>query len=250
MPSIFKEEHIFHFDSLTSTNDYAVSMLDSSKEDAFVIVTGEQTKGKGQSGNVWLSEKGKNLILSLVLKPDFLKIEDQFQLNKITSLAVRDFCMEQTQNMCQVYIKWPNDIYLNNKKTAGILIENFIVGSEYKHAVIGIGININQVKFPPEIPNATSIANETAAYINLETALTNFINHFEKWLKLLKNNETEEIHKEYLKSLYQLGTLANYSFKNTMIKAQITGVDNFGRLALCKDNGELIFCNMKEIKFM
>ncbi len=147
---------LIHLASVDSTNKYAAAILH--KQDAgegTVILADVQTSGKGQGDNIWLSDSGLNLLCSIILKPDFLPAYKQFYLSMCVATGIYD-CLNDLGIQSQV--KWPNDILIKGKKVAGILIENTILSQNLLTSVIGIGLNVNQVSFPPGIPNAASLA--------------------------------------------------------------------------------------------
>ncbi|HPH88516.1 MAG TPA: biotin--[acetyl-CoA-carboxylase] ligase, partial [Chitinophagales bacterium] len=149
-----------HLPSVDSTNTYAKSLIaKSSPIDGTVILADEQFAGRGQSGNVWQSEAGKNLTFSIIYQTSFLLATEQFYLNMAVSLGIwsmvnSKLSIEKNKELTihdsrfTTKIKWPNDIYVNNQKIAGILIENTISGMHLKHSVIGVGLNVNQEQFP------------------------------------------------------------------------------------------------------
>src|ERR1700749_523966 len=161
MKTLFIGQNSIHLKSVDSTNSYASELLRQVKlSEGSVIYTFEQEKGRGQRGNSWESEPNKNVALSLVLYPGFLNADQQFLLIKITSLAVADLMAEMLETLGkpqQINIKWPNDIYVNTRKIAGILIENTLRESTIHSSVVGIGININQLVFT-SAANAVSLA--------------------------------------------------------------------------------------------
>src|SRR5690606_26474526 len=121
-----------------------------------VIMAVDQHDGRGQKGTLWQSEPGKNLTASLLLTPTFLDPKQQFVLTAAISLAITRWLASLTH--VEVKIKWPNDIFIGDRKIGGILIENILKGKTWKSAVVGIGINVNQTSFPPEIQTrATSV---------------------------------------------------------------------------------------------
>ena len=152
--TLFTGKQLVYLPSCHSTNDIASEMLNANTAyDGMVVVADHQTQGRGQRGNVWVAEAGQNLTFSLVYKPHFLKPELQFLLNIITSLGIKDVLQ---QFLLQgIAIKWPNDIYIQGKKVAGVLIESAIKGRQLQHAVIGVGLNVNQTTF--SVPTATSL---------------------------------------------------------------------------------------------
>jgi BirA family biotin operon repressor/biotin-[acetyl-CoA-carboxylase] ligase len=155
--SLFIGKNVIQLDTTPSTNDYLKQLCDKQAVlDGTVVYTSNQTAGRGQQGNTWEMQKGAGLALSFFLKPNFLPIEKQFYLNMAVSLAVREFCEYFTDQ--EVAVKWPNDILINQKKVAGILIENTIQGSKIAQTVVGIGVNVTQKKFSSDLVHATSLS--------------------------------------------------------------------------------------------
>jgi len=248
---IISEDKIITLDTVGSTNDY---MLDKIKvgvisEEGTVIIANEQSAGKGLENNEWESEAGKNLTISILLKPGFLKADQQFQLTKIISLAVYDFIRSYLPNE-QIKIKWPNDIYVGNKKIAGILINNTIKGKEIMFTVVGIGININQRTFSSGAPNPVSIWHYLNCDLKLKFCLKNVLSHIENRYQQLNNNETYQFHSDYKKALYRLNDYNLFKYNNSMISARITGVNEYGQIQLMQKNDMEIICDLKEIEFI
>ena len=149
---------ITHFKTLDSTNQYLQNLLNEGIDIVDnIVVTDYQTSGKGQGKNMWQSEYGKNLLFSIALDMSFLKAESQFLLTQIVSVTMINVLKKYLPED-SLFIKWPNDIYFNNKKIAGILIKNEIRGMMMGTSIIGIGLNVNQTSFPADLPNPTSMA--------------------------------------------------------------------------------------------
>src|SRR5690348_4069694 len=147
---------IIELDSIDSTNNYAMALIDADKAQHGLTVTARrQTAGKGQRGKQWLDELGQSLLMSIIVVPQ-CGLEDQFAFNASVAVSVAEILEEIYKNW-QIRIKWPNDIIINDKKAGGILIENIIRGGTWSYSVIGIGINILQTGFPAELPYATSL---------------------------------------------------------------------------------------------
>ncbi len=145
-PMPFDAKRLVILDQIDSTNNYAMEMVqlgELAHGDAVFAL--DQTAGKGRMGRTWRSERGANLILTLVVQMQWLPVVDQFRLSAAVSLGCRDFFQENIKE--NLKIKWPNDIYINDSKAGGILIENVIKGNLWQWAVIGIGLNLNQVHF-------------------------------------------------------------------------------------------------------
>jgi len=146
--------NIINISDVDSTNEYVLSLKERKIfKEGLVVVSDFQKKGRGQRGNLWESEKGKNLIISIVIEPG-ISIKNQFDINKITCVAVRDFLFSLG---VKSKIKWPNDILVNKNKIAGILIHNLISKGKIGYSVIGIGLNVNQLIFDNYIPKAISL---------------------------------------------------------------------------------------------
>jgi len=231
-----------------STNTLALELL--KKEvlpEGTIIWADEQTKGRGHAGNSWESEAGKNLTFSVVLYPHFLNIEAQFMLSKVTSLAIVDFLSE---NIDHSTIKWPNDIYVGNDKIAGILIENSIIGSEFDHSIIGIGLNVNQTHFLSDAPNPISMRLITGTTFDLEEALHSLCEKLEKRYTQLISNQVDEIDQEYLSNLFRYNAFYSYRHGKDIFSARITGIDSFGVLILETETGKIRKFRFREIDYM
>jgi len=240
--------NILKFESLSSTNDKAKEIINTNKFSEFtVILTYEQTKGKGQRENSWNSEADKNLTISILTKPIFLKITSQFYLSKAISLGIIDYLNSKKNNF---KIKWPNDIYYNDKKICGILIENSISGSTIKNSIIGIGLNINQKYFPDYLPNAISLSNILHKKYNLEEELNLLLSSIYNKYQLLKKQEFTEIDKLYHKYLYKINKLANYKDVKSSFKGKIIGTLPEGKLIIETSKNEIRTYNFKEVEFL
>ncbi|MEI8204823.1 MAG: biotin--[acetyl-CoA-carboxylase] ligase [Bacteroidota bacterium] len=241
---------IIRLDQVDSTNDYAKKLLSNPfGEEDILVFSSNQTSGRGNGGNSWESEAGKNLTFSLILRPNFLEPVNQFQLNKVIALAIRDFVYENAKNF-SIKIKWPNDIYVNDKKIAGTLIEHSIMGNQLENSIVGIGININQEIFKSDAPNPVSLLNLTNKTYDLEKMLQQLVNVIYRCYQALKENKTEQIDKDYLNHLYCLNELKPYNFQGNKIMASIQSVNHFGQLQLITENNKLISCAFKEIEFL
>lgn len=187
--------NIIRYDSLPSTNILAGQLIRGSvPEEGTVIVAGYQTAGKGQGNNVWNSESGKNLLMSVILYPDKIAPENQILITMFVSLAICDFidCYFPGSK-----IKKPNDIYFGNDKMAGILIENGIIDGMMKSSIIGIGLNVNQTVFGAEIPNAVSLKMVTGTEYNIDSCLQRVLSALDSRYFDLLYGDQEALEKEY-----------------------------------------------------
>jgi BirA family transcriptional regulator, biotin operon repressor / biotin---[acetyl-CoA-carboxylase] ligase len=244
----FVGKNILEFKSLDSTNDYSRQLIaDKDVDDGTVIWTPSQKKGRGYAGNKWESKDGQNLTFSIILRPDFLVAADQFMLSMVISLGIIDFLDEIISN---VNIKWPNDIYADNKKIAGILIENFIMETKILNSIIGIGLNINQVSFSKDAVNPISIRQITASRYDLRTCLEKLCEKIDHRYIQLRNGEKANIREHYTSRLMNLNTSCRYSADNFAFTGMIRGVDEFGRLVIETENSGTRHFDLKEVVFL
>lgn len=247
MKRLFVGYELIVLDEIDSTNSYAMDLI--SKKDVkegLCISANFQTNGRGQRGKNWESEKGENILCSIILKPQFLAPDKQFKLSKAISLAIFDFF--KYFGLTNVFIKWPNDIYINDKKAAGILIENTIKGNKIEYSVIGLGININQTFFK-EVSKGTSLAIEKEKKYVISDLYELLFNLIEARYFQLKHHE-ENLVAEYLNHLYRMNEYCQYLIKNELILAKINGVTNEGKLSLIGIYGQNYNCDIKEIIFI
>jgi len=244
-------QKIITLETVHSTNNYLISLLEKDKntlEEGTVLITSEQTAGRGTGNNTWESERGKNLTFSLLLYPAFLRPENQFQLSKAIALGVADY-VELVVGKAKV--KWTNDIYVDDKKIAGILIENSISGSRMTSSVVGIGLNINQTKFYSNAPNPVSLAQITGCEYHLEDELIKLCNCLQKrYLQLQKTTLNSALNHDYLAHLYRFGDFHIYAADNKRFTAKIVGVDKIGRLILENQQAERQHFAFKEVVFV
>lgn len=247
---------ITRFDSLESTNKYCEALDLAEVEDFTCFWALEQTAGIGQRGNHWDSEPNKNLTFSLVLHPSFLPADRQFKLTEALSLALVDFLQQilsgspsklegVAEGRGRVFIKWPNDIYVEGRKICGTLVSTRLQGTQIASVICGIGVNVNQTVFPDWVPNPTSISLLSGEHYELELLLKDLLCCIEKRYKALASGQDPE--PEYLTHLLNLGSRARYIYNEKEIVATITGIDEYGHLLLSADDGCKLCCSMKEI---
>jgi BirA family biotin operon repressor/biotin-[acetyl-CoA-carboxylase] ligase len=248
---LFKPENVIYLKSVGSTNEYMIEQIRAGKiiQEGTVVIADEQTNGKGMDKNFWESEPHRNLTLSVLIKPVFLKADQQFILNKWVALSVYDFVRSHITDQ-KICIKWPNDIYINDSKVAGILINNTIAGNELLYAVAGIGININQDKFPGHVRNPVSLIKFLKHELNLETGLGELLDCLNKRYGQLANENFIQVDMDYFNVMYRLNEYHFYLFKNEIIYARISGVSEYGYLQLIINGSQKIECDFKEIEFI
>ena len=242
---------IIRLEITDSTNRYAAALI-SEKEinEGTIVLARCQSAGKGQKNNVWESEAGKNLTFSMILTPVFLSSEKQFYLNKIISLAIADFLKSVIKDFQEIKIKWPNDVYVADKKIAGILIENFLQGNKNNYSVIGIGLNINQKKFLSDAPNPVSMTNITGEFYVTDEVLTDLCKCIDRRYKQLRKNRFTEIDNNYLDALFRFGEFFTFKINNKKLQAKITGITSYGKLILETEAEEKMECDLHEVVFM
>lgn len=236
---------------LEKTNSTNLFLQEAVKKDIVkegtAIIAHEQTDGRGQQDNRWESNSGENITLSFVLYPEFIEVQRQFMLSKFVALGIYDLLYSFSD---KVKIKWPNDIYISNKKIAGVLIENSIKGSVLSTTVIGIGLNINQKKFSPDLSFATSLSIETGKDYSIESITEQLFDKLNVWYYELKDANFKKIDESYLNVLYQFNEFHNYQAGNKIFKAKIIQIEKDGRLCLQTDKNKLLKFAFKEVIFL
>lgn len=229
-----------------STNSVLASLADANRlEEGSVVITENQTKGRGQAGNQWLTEPEANLTFSVLLKPVFLEPSRQFFLNMVVGLAVCD-AIKSVAGL-PALVKWPNDILVNNKKVCGILIENQLHGQEFVQAIVGIGLNVNQQKFAWD--GAASLRNLSAREFDKSVVLDVLLQCLEARYNQLKKSAMELLRQHYHDLLYRRAEQHFFESGGKEFSGTITGVDEIGRLCIDTDRGERKF-NFKEVSFI
>jgi BirA family transcriptional regulator, biotin operon repressor / biotin---[acetyl-CoA-carboxylase] ligase len=247
MDTLIIGQNIIKLQSVDSTNNYAAMLLKGPKlPNGTVILTQEQTNGKGQRGNEWHALPGLNITTSIIVFPVKMNLSDQFYISMLTSLALVDLL---ALYRIKATIKWPNDIYVNQSKIAGILIENSVLENNLKNSIIGIGMNVNQVEFETNL-YATSVAMETGETIALDGFFNDLCRCMNKRYTQLLTQQFHLIKNEYYQHLMYYQKTSSFIHNNERINATITGVDQNGRLLLTKDTGEKITTDIKEISFV
>jgi len=238
-----------YISSCKSTNSVLNNILKENGDNENIVIRADyQTKGVGQKGAFWESEKGKNLLFSFSIGFNELLAVKQFYLSAIVSLSIVNLLKIHLPNE-NISIKWPNDIYVGNKKIAGILIENTLFADKIKHSIIGIGININQKVFISDAPNPISLSIISNKNFDIDIILNQFIKEFEKFYYKLGNRNFDAIKDEYLNFLYQKDMNCKYLIQDTEINGIIRGVDRFGFLLMEMDNKLRTF-DIKEVKYI
>ena len=220
-------------DSVDSSNNYAMAKVHAGlAKHGMAWFAQEQTAGKGQRGRVWQTGKGENIALSIALEPHPLPIRDQFQLSAAVALACVDLLSVHAGT--KMSIKWPNDIYWGDKKAGGILIENVIQGNQWSWAIAGIGLNINQTAFDPQLINPVSLTQITGRSHDTITLARELQQHVLNRVSTLENG-FEPMLKEYNDHLYKVNSQVKLRKGAIVFDAVIESVTSLGNLRLVGD---------------
>ena len=237
--------------AISSTNDYLKELLTQSKlENYTVVVTDYQVSGKGQGVNKWHSEKGKNLLFSLLINFENLPVYKNAYLNFAVALGIHQVLAKY---LTDVKIKWPNDIMAGGKKICGILIENTIGGSNIKNSIIGVGLNVNQLNFPEElIKSAASFYSLLNKEFDKDVLLNEILDAIKTQIDFLQQDSFEELKTRYEHILYRKGVFKTYKEKSTedVFIGKIIGVSITGLLRIILPNDTVREYANKEIIFI
>lgn len=271
-----------HFDTLDSTNAYLQRLQSEVDIRDWVVSVDKQTAGKGMGNNGWESEVGKNLTFSVAVDMGFLSAERQFLLSEAAPLGIIEvldevisdgfegmsyrglpsidtlpppvgrYDMDGSASVSmpsKLSIKWPNDLYYDNRKLGGILINSTIKANMMDISIIGIGLNVNQVQFKDWPTHPISLKMITGKDYDLQPLLEQIAEHIVSKVELLKSNPTA-IEQTYLKRLFRYHTWADYEVDGKVMRLFMTGIDTFGRLQLVDEQQELHCYEIKQIKFL
>ena len=246
MSHIFFNRPIIHIRQTSSTNCHLLQLSNvENLAEGTIVVTENQTNGRGQGSNSWESEPGKNLTFSIILYPKTVKASEQFILSKAISLAVYDFV---SQFVSGVSVKWPNDVYVDDKKITGMLLENYIGGAYLTKTIAGIGVNINQKHFVSDAPNPVSLCQLTGEIYPLNDCLEKLHTCIANRYMMIDNN-ISQLNSDYLLHLYRFGKLSRYKSDGVFFDAVITGVNSYGMLEMTTTNDCCKTFGFKEVSF-
>ena len=228
---------IIHIGETDSTNRW---LRDRRSDENLAVWADFQTAGRGCGTNSWESERGKNLLFSLMIHPEEVRAAEQFRISMAISLAI---CQTLEQHIGDVSIKWPNDIYWRNGKLGGILIENRLKGSRICDSIIGVGLNVNQQVFHSDAPNPVSLWQIHGQETDREQLLTEILSRFENCLQA-------DVKAAYMARLYRRKGFHPYADGQGAFMAEILDVESDGHLLLRDENGEDRRYSFKEVSFI
>ena len=244
--TLFLGKNLVFVPECPSTNTLALEISQQSPvKEGTVVITDHQTAGKGQRGNVWEAEPQLNLTFSLILKPTFLAIDKQFYLNIVICLALKDYLKEKTPDT--VYIKWPNDILVREKKISGILIENQLQAAVISNSIAGIGFNLNQKTFSS--PSAVSLSLITGDSFIPDDELPLILSCVEARYLQLRQGGHRALMDLYLKALYRRNEKHIFATNGNQFEGVILDLDEWGKLRVEMENGVRSF-GVKEIQYL
>ena len=237
---------IIAFDSLESTNKTATELLRLSKvQHGAVILAREQTVGRGQRERAWMAQPGLDLTMSVVLEPAALRAEEQFVLGKLAALAVADVARSIVAR--EVRIKWPNDVLVERRKLAGILIKNEVVGELVQNSIVGIGLNVNSTDLP-ETLMATSLLLETGRIEDLTALVKAMCTAVDRrWAQW--EHAPDALAAEYIEQLWARGRWADLVLDGQPVVARPMDVDAHGRLIVEHEDGQVKAYGLDRLRF-
>lgn len=232
------EWNIVRLNSVDSTNKYTSELLRQNDiKEGTIVITGNQVQGKGQQNKTWDSSPGMNLTFSLLLKPAFLSADKAFFLSECVAVAL---IKALASYGIPSKVKWPNDIFADDRKIAGILIENTFLGGQIKHSIVGIGVNINQVSFNEYPYPAGSVKLLLGRDVDMQRFLETLLGKIAEGYESLKDDGSA-IHASFIGALYGLGKKQPFSFEGQDFEGEIKGVQPDGQLVVLTNEGEKTF---------
>jgi BirA family transcriptional regulator, biotin operon repressor / biotin---[acetyl-CoA-carboxylase] ligase len=239
-------------DSVDSTNNYAMAKVrEGMASHGMAFAAKAQTAGKGQRGKTWEMVEGQSIAMSLILKTDMLRTDQQFYLSMCMALAAKDFLHKYASE--QITIKWPNDLYWRDRKAAGVLIENVVSSGQlqkgnWQWAIVGIGVNVNQTDFDALLPNPVSLKQITGKEYDVIALAQELYGAMIKRFDELLSKNYSELHASYLDHLYKKNKKVRLKKENAVFETIIKSVNTEGQL-ITQDAIERVF-NVGEIEWV
>jgi BirA family biotin operon repressor/biotin-[acetyl-CoA-carboxylase] ligase len=242
-----------HVDETDSTNRFCLNNLDEASIGQggsvrmVVVSTDYQSAGRGQGSNSWESERGQNLLFSIRCHPTWVPVRMQFILSECIALAIRDALSVFVEG---ITIKWPNDIYYQDRKICGILIENRLSGGRIKDCVIGVGVNVNQREFHSDAPNPVSLCEIVGHEMDRQQLLNDIVKRFDEYMEMSRHGHYGAIAGTYASCLYRSRGFYPYKDRDGAFEAAIVEVEDDGRLILRDREGAIREYMFKEVEFV
>lgn len=234
------EWEIIHIDETDSTNNWLRNRTEA--QTSCVVVADFQTSGRGQGSNKWESERGQNLLCSILLHPKDIPANKQFLISIAMANSIAKVVSKYVKN---VSVKWPNDIYVGDRKICGILIENRLQGDVIKDSILGVGLNVNQLRFVSDAPNPISLANLTGKSFDRDELLKQLLEAFDgEWA------DADGVRSRYLAQLYRRKGFFRYRDSLSEFNAELMTVEDDGHLVLRTIDGYERRYAFKEVQFI
>ena len=245
---------IYQSTSISTNADLSISVSKNSPKTNIVLYTYKQWAGKGQIGRKWHSGEDINLTFSLLIGIKQLLAPNQFHFNMIISLGLRDWIAylveENHEKSDNCTIKWPNDIYVKNKKLAGILIQNSLTDKFISKSIVGIGVNVNETNFPADLPNPVSLSQITDKHYDLNLLFANMLSYLEKRFYDYDQMNFLELKKHYTEKMYLLNQRRTFTLSENgqNFEGEIVGITDNGMLQI-KQKERIRHFNFREIRY-
>lgn len=244
--TLFIGKNLVYVPECHSTNTLIADLVQKQENpEGTLVITNHQTAGRGQRGNTWHATIGLNFTFSLLLKPRFISIKDQFHLQRVVALALADYLRAYFHD--RVKIKWPNDMMVNSKKICGVLIENQLSAGVINQSIVGIGLNVNQKEF--DQPAATSMALQAQTDFDLPAELPKLLEQVEKRYLQLKQGKVNELKEDYLQHMYWRNEPHRFAAGGIEFEGKIIGTSETGLLQMETPEGVRTF-DVKEVTYL
>lgn len=240
------ETKIIRLKDVDSTNRYLKELSDENEAEMTVVVADYQSAGKGQGAHTWESEAGKNLLFSIKVHPHWVPVRRQFVLSMAGALAIKDALDSYTEG---ITLKWPNDVYWNDKKISGTLIETAIDSKGVKTCIFGVGVNLNQTLFTSDAPNPVSLAQILGHDVDKEEVLRKIIEAFQRYYELLRRADYMDVSGIYHLALYRRKGYHEYEDKDGKFEGAFVEVEDDGHLILHDKKGVIRSYAFGELQF-
>lgn len=240
------EEKIIRLKEIDSTNRFLRELKDEQEDEMVVAVADFQTAGKGQGSHTWESEAGKNLLFSIKVHPRWVPVRQQFLLSMAGAIAIKEALETYVDG---ITLKWPNDVYWNDKKISGTLIETSIDSKGIKTCIFGIGINVNQEAFHSDAPNPVSLRQILGHEVDKDELLQKVIEGFRRYYELLRRADYMDVSGIYHLSLYRRKGIHRYEDADGDFEGAFVEVEDDGHLILHDKQGVIRSYSFGEVKF-
>ncbi len=243
--TLFLGRPVIHLPSCHSTNAVALELIEAGEAaEGLLVLCDEQRAGRGQGQNTWEAAPFQNITLSLVLMPRFLEAKEQFYLSMAVALSLYDSLSGYVPVPDALKIKWPNDIFYQDKKICGILIQNLLKNQHLHHSVVGVGINVNQTQF--QSPQASSLKLINGQQYALPELIEAFLKAMEQRYVQVRHCKYDRLRFDYLRQLYAYQESRLFEAQGRVFEGKILGVDNVGRICI-EAEGHLTYFQNKEV---